>query len=65
MEKVFSIPISRDDLLRMKSAGNAEIHIEIKDEETGETSELTIALSPEQIDRMLLVMEAGDRAMRN
>lgn len=62
---LFRIPISRNDLLKMKAAGNAEIQIEIENEATHEKSELTIPISPEQIDRMLQVIEASDRAMRN
>lgn len=64
-QPVFSIPISREDLLQMKAAGNAELHIQIENSETGEKSEITIPISAEEIDRMLLMMEAGDRAMRN
>lgn len=59
------IPISREDLLKMKAGGNAEIQIEIENNETGDKSQLTIPLTPEQIDQMLQVIDASDRAMRN
>lgn len=65
MKAIFSIPITREDLLRMKAGTYGELRLELKNEETGEVSEMTIQITPDQIDQMLGAMEAADRAMRN
>lgn len=64
MKAVFTIPITRENLLEMK-AGNRELRIEFKNEETGEVSEFEIKITPDQIDQILRSMEAVDRASRN
>jgi hypothetical protein len=49
----------------MRAAGGACIQVEAVNQETGEKTETRIDITLEQIDRMIQVYEASQRASRN
>ena len=61
----FHIPIPLDLLLKMREAGQAFLIVDLENEETGEKTQTRIEISIEEINRMIAVMEAGERASRN
>jgi hypothetical protein len=58
-----NIPI--EDLRAMRAAGGACIQVEAVNQETGEKTETRIDITLEQIDRIIQVYEASQRASRN
>lgn len=59
------ISISIENLRAMRAAGGGYIQVEALNQETGEKTETRIDITPEQIDRMIQVYEASERASRN
>jgi len=59
------VSLTLDQLREMRTAGGGHLILELENPETGEITEARIDLTLEQIDKLIKLCEANERAMNN